>query len=439
MTKQGKFRYLLTWLLFFGIYIGNSLPQSGSIRVPAAIAGLAGIFLLLINLKNVRLQHVNWMLAIATLCLVSLTLRAYTSPAMSSHAIDHLMSWIVLVYSITIGYAAYLELTQWSRHRIELMFKILIWMLLVGAALEVFVPTFKDLSDAFRTTVFESGLYEADFRDAAYYGGIRPKLFTSEPSHLAKYFVLFTLAWLFITDQKQKYLWFFSYVMVGLFLIRSPIALIAPVVGLVHLFISQERITTAQKVVLLLCLCILIVPGMFLFAKMALIPRFDLAMSGQDASFILRLLAPFQVMLVVISDYPVLGLGFGAKEVGFKYMSEAVASLIHSSRQEVHFIGLGHNFILLSLMQFGVAGFVVFVFLLWRMLAIFAQRELFLVTITIVGFMNSTGSPNSFRIWVFLFVLCAIMYVRSRSTREEGFGAPQPTQKSPVLDSTCSC
>ena len=416
----GTIHYFLTWMLFLGIYIANSVPREGSLKVPAAVGGMAAIILLLMNFRKMRLSHLIWILSIVTLCLISLTLRAYTWPELSiqRHVTQHIASLVVLVYAIVISYAAYLELMQWDRDRIARMFKILTLVLLVGAALEVFVPPFKALSDSFRHIVFAHGVYENDTRDLLLYGAVRPKLFTSEPSHLAKYFVLFTVAWFLITTKKQKYLWFFAYVIIGTFLIRSPIVLIAPIIGLASL-LARKEMNNHQKIVLLIVLFALLTPMALLSAETLLIPRLERISAGTDTSFIVRFLAPLQVMASVLRDHPILGLGFGAKELGLDYTNEAL-TLLSNADYDVEYKGLGHNFLFTSVIQFGLVGFPIFVLLLWRMLKIFAREELFLVTITMFGFMQAMGNPNSFRIWFFLFVLCAVVNVRSRSSYVEG-------------------
>ena len=106
--------YLLTWLLFLGVYVGNFLPKAGPLRIPVAIGGLAAVILFFLNFNKIRFQHLLWILALTALCLVSITLRAYTLPEMSihGHLIRQVMSWGVLVYAIFIGYSAYLELTH---------------------------------------------------------------------------------------------------------------------------------------------------------------------------------------------------------------------------------------------------------------------------------------------------------------------------------------
>ena len=165
----GRMHYLLFWLLIIGLYVYNAIPKEGSFQIPAAIGGLAGIILLLLNFSQIRFQHIIWILTIITLCLFSITLRVYTLPETSIQydVMTRVGSLVVFVYSVTIGYAAYLELTQWNRDRITRMFKILILALLVGAALEVFVPPFKTLSDSFRFAVFAEGVYANDFRCVA--------------------------------------------------------------------------------------------------------------------------------------------------------------------------------------------------------------------------------------------------------------------------------
>lgn len=407
-------RYYLTWLLILGVYVANSIPKEGGLKAPAGIGGMAAIALLLLNMNKMRIKHLVWIIAIAAMALVSLTLRAYTWPEVSlhHHLTGHLASWVVFIYGIVIGYSAYLELTQWGRAELEKLLKILIWAILIGVALEVFVPPFKAFSDTVRHTIFAANLYEGDVRDLYLYGAVRPKLFTSEPSHLAKYFALFTVGWLLITRHRHKYIWFFGFVVVGMFLIRSPIVLIAPIIAFANLFITTEM-SNQRKILLLFGVLAVLLPLVLLSAETILVPRLERISAGKDTSFIVRFLAPYVVMAEVIRDHPVLGLGFGAKEIGLDYTREAALGL-SSAAHDVQIRGIGHNFLFTSVIQFGLAGFPVFIFLLWRMIVIFGRDEFFMITMTMVGFMQAMGNPNSFRIWFFMFMLCAIVCARQR-------------------------
>jgi len=412
-------RYYLTWLLFIGVYVGVAFPEGGAFKIPVAVGGLAGILLLCLNYDRVRIQHLYWILAMLTFCLISIVLRAYTLPEMSiqKHLTNHVLSWAVLAYAIFIGYMAYLEMVEWDRNQVARMFHVLVVILLVGTALEVFVPPFKELSDVFRESVFERGVYDADLRDVVVYGGIRPKLFTKEPSHLATYFTLFTVAWLFATNNKNKYLLFFCYVFIGLFLIRSPVILMAPVFGLAQFLVRSEEGSPHRKIVFLVFLLLIFTPLTLLFMDVALGERINRIAEGRDVSFIIRFLAPWRVMLNVLDDYPILGLGFGAKEIGFKYMEEAMSALV--SKRNYGFPDLlGHNFMFLGFVNFGLIGFAIFLTIFWRMIAVFAVRDLPLVLIAMVGFMQSMGSPNSVRFWFIFFILCTIAYISSPQAAE---------------------
>ena len=406
-------RTALVCLLILGIFIDISIPPGSRARVPFSIAGLAGIILLMLNFQKIRLEHFLWILSLVALCLISFFLRALTLSELSSSAflMNRTMSWFVLAYGIVVGYSGYLELIQWDRKKIGRMLHIFLLTILIGAALENFTP-FKAISDSFRLAFYERGVYEADLRDIALYGGVRPKFFTKEPSHLAQFLVLFSIAWLLIAEEKQKHIFFFIYVSLGFLLIRSPVVFMAPVVGFVSIILSREHGYIYRHILPLVVFILLLTPVLGIIAEETIAPRLDLIASGRDASFIARFLAPLHVMWNVIADYPLLGLGFGGKEFGLRYMAQVTAEVSGKS-VTIATHHLGHNYILSSIIEFGLIGFPIFLFLYWRAFVVFARRDFLIPIVALVGFMQSFGSVNSIRLWVFLFVICAVTYVRT--------------------------
>jgi hypothetical protein len=88
------------------------------------------------------------------------------------------------------------------------------------------------LSDAFRHSVFDPrGIYDAERRDLAFAGMVRPKLFTEEPSFLALSFVLAAYMWFMISERRARVFGLFALLGAGLFLIRSPVVILGVAAG----------------------------------------------------------------------------------------------------------------------------------------------------------------------------------------------------------------
>jgi len=197
--------------------------------------------------------------------------------------------------------------------------------ILIGCALEN-SGVFRDASDSFRAWAFDSGVYKADLRDQEFYGRIRPKLFTSEPSAVAFMFSLFAFAWYALSDMKLKLIGFLTLIAAGYFVMRGPTLLLClalvPVnelllgarqgpAGNSHLSIGRVA-TTVVLTVVLIGIAVPVVHTLYA-------TRLEAITSGQDPSFFSRIIAPPLVAFEVISAYPAAGAGL----TGWEFIEDA--------------------------------------------------------------------------------------------------------------------
>ncbi len=217
----------LVFLYLVGIYTHVTVFVAPGVPWPAAAAGLAGTLLFIKNASRIQIRHVA---PIFLLVLIGLFSILFAPDSMSLLG-ERAQSLLLLTYSLVVGYGLYLELVQWRRGKVARLFFVVSTLILIGCALENFTA-FGVISDSFRRAVFpEEFLYVANVRDQTLFGMVRPKLFTAEPSFVAIFFVLSITVWLVLSASPIRFVWYFLFLAMGLFLIRSPVLLIGAVTG----------------------------------------------------------------------------------------------------------------------------------------------------------------------------------------------------------------
>jgi hypothetical protein len=303
---------ILIFIYLFGIHSRFTFYLSDSLYIPYFFSGLSGLILLIKNIKKVTYFRIK---PIAILLFIS-AISIFLSPDSSVFLIERFKAFIYFAYSLTIAYAIYLELSQWDcRHIIFLFFGAMITILL-GCSLENYT-SFKMISDQFRFFAYPH-YYTSEIRDILLHGGIRPKLFTAEPSHLASSYILFSISWLIISTNRYKFIIFLVLFVILLFLIRSPIMFIGLFSAFIIYFyfnLSNIKkffdITKPLKYIFLILILIII---LYSTLTTALSGRLDFIVKGEDESILLRLVTPIFIAYETIVQYPFFGAGIGGKE-----------------------------------------------------------------------------------------------------------------------------
>ena len=201
--------YLISAYTYVTVFVTPSVPWV------TPVAGIIGIFLLAKNFSQIRTGHIWSMLLFVFVAFLSMVF----APEPISMLEERAKSLMLLTYSISMAYGAYLELIQWRRGTAARVFLVASVLILVGCFLEIYTPL-KDISDSFRQFAFlERRVYVADVRDIRLFGVVRPKLFTSEPSHVAKFFLLSITIWLILEKSRSRFLVFFVLLSAGMMLI----------------------------------------------------------------------------------------------------------------------------------------------------------------------------------------------------------------------------
>ncbi len=318
------------------------------------------------HLGQVRAGDLVFTTAIMAITLASLLLNPafYEDTELQRFSADYATSYLVFLVSLpmAIGVMAGLRLlVPESLASAALAAAVLI---LTGVAAEHFAGL-SAVSEPVRAALFANEIiYAEDFRDQLIYGAVRAKLFTSEPSHVAKAFVLALMAWYAVSTGFCRIPVLYGLLAAGVLLVKSPgIMMVLPAIWACDL--CRRRGSGGLGLFVLGGVLAAIAAAL---AGQALFPdRFAHITSGRDSSFIIRASLPWEILAQVWAKHPMFGLGFGAKESGIPYAISAGGAL---SRDLNFLLGtnapLGNNDLFIGMIQLGLVGSVLFAAaLLW--------------------------------------------------------------------------
>lgn len=306
------FSNILVIIFLFGIHSRFTLYLSSSLYIPYFFSGLSGILLLIKNLKKIRPVHIKPIVYLLFIAAISIII----SPEPTVFLIERFKAFIYLAYSLTIAYAIYLELSQWNLRHIICLFFCAMTTIFLGCALENYT-SIKNISDHFRTIAYPF-YYTSEIRDMVLHGGIRPKLFTAEPSHLASSYILVSITWLIISENRFKFFIYLVLFSIIVFLIRSPIMFIglfsAFIIYLHSNIIKKNKFLDPSKPLKSISILLIIIVIFYSTLATALYGRLEMVVKGQDESILLRLVTPIFIAYETIVQYPFFGAGIGGKE-----------------------------------------------------------------------------------------------------------------------------
>jgi len=343
-----------------GYYLYADLPLGGSLRLPAAGAVIGGLGLLAWHLGRLRYGDLWFAGAVTAITLASLVLNPafYEDPALRRYAVDYATSYLVFLASLpmALGVVAGLRLLPASAiARGGLVTAIAI---LAGVLAERY-GGLDALSDRVRASLFPPELiYAENLRDQLMYGAVRPKLFTSEPSHVAKAYVLALLVWYVAAAKRWRIPALYAFVAAGVILIKSPgVLVVLPAIWIADCC----KLRRSRWLVTLLVGGVFLSPVAWLAAEWAFSDRLAHIASGRDGSFIIRIALPWEVLGQVWAEHPLFGLGFGAKESGIPYAIAAAHTMALDAGLLLQTTApLGNNGLLIGLIQLGVLGSLLF-------------------------------------------------------------------------------
>ncbi len=300
------FDVLLICLFMIGIYTNFTIQISAKVPFPSIPSGLAGLVLLWRRRDRLSPGAFGGLLGLLALYLASI---------FCASNFDYLSrrtnGLIQLSYSLLIGYALFLTVTQGTRAQISAIFLTFAVVILTGCFLEDYAGL-RPISDAVRGVLYSHGIYENDIRDMLLYRRIRPKFFASEPASVTFCYSLFTFVWFIVSRWRLKLVIYIALVGLGLFAMPGPILLLMLVLIVPYMMFMtgrrNGRLDAAH--VLKVGIAAIFFLAAFVFLMQALFPeRLEQAVSGNDPSFFYRVRGPAIAAREILKDYPFAGAG----------------------------------------------------------------------------------------------------------------------------------
>jgi len=297
----------LICLFLLGLYTNYTVQISAKVPFPSAPAGIAGLILLWRRRDQIQPKAFAWFIGVVVLYLFSILCAPNIMflPRRTNGLIQ-------LTYSITIGYALFITVTQGTRRQIGRLFLGFALVIVIGCLLEGHAG-FRPVSDAVRNIIYKQGIYENDLRDTLFYGRVRPKFFASEPASVTFCFALFTFLWMVISTWRWKLVAYVGLVGVGLYAMPGPTLLLMLVLILPYMLFLTSRGPSGRldfgRLLLVASVAAIFLVAFIVLAQSLFPARLNEVMSGNDPSFFYRVQGPALAGLDAISRYPFAGNG----------------------------------------------------------------------------------------------------------------------------------
>jgi hypothetical protein len=296
----------LICLFLLGLYTNYTIQISAKVPFPSMPSGVAGLLLLWRRRDLIRPAHLAGLVGVLALYLISILCATNVEylPRRTNGLIQ-------LTYSITIGYALFLTVTQGTRQQIARLFLGFSLVILIGCLLEVYAGL-RPVSDAVRNVLYSKGIYENDLRDVLFYGRVRPKFFASEPASVTFCYTLFTFIWMVVSPWRWKLPVYVGLIALGLFAMPGPTLLLMLLLVLPYmLFLASRRRGRLDSARFMVVACVaLLFLGAFVVLAQSLFPvRLEEITSGNDPSFFYRVRGPALAGLQTMAHYPFAGAG----------------------------------------------------------------------------------------------------------------------------------
>ncbi len=404
-------------LFLVGIYLNLSINLAQGVPVPTAIAGPAGLALLLKNAGRIETRHL-----VALLTVILLFLASILCAADYRFLFERFKGFVQLSYSLMIGYGVFITILKYDRDRIARIFLSFCVLIVIGCALENYAGL-RPVSDAFRKAVFETGVYRSDIRDQALYGMIRPKLFTSEPSAVTFSFTLYAFAWLVLSTWRLKLFGYLGLLAAGFVLMRGPTLLLGFLLAVPYeIFLAARKDFGGGYDIRRLCIT-LVAAALLLVAFYAVgttfyAERIDNIERGSDPSFYSRVVGPALVAAEVVRDHPIAGAGITGEEFIEHIVLQVYATSPDLPTQWSYnrVSEVLTNYFWLHWLYLGMIwGLVMLAALAWYMRVLGAPSLAFCgIVWAIVG--QASGAYVAPRVWLVLYLSCAVAVLHQRQS-----------------------
>ncbi|EKE74335.1 hypothetical protein [Celeribacter baekdonensis] len=297
--------------------------------------------------------------------------------------------------------------------------KLLIWLILVGLFLERVGPL-KPVSDFVRGLLYSSELvYGNDLRDMTNYGFIRPKLFASEPSHVAKFFgMLLVVAVTTSTENFNKSLiliWSVAFV------VLEPSVTAAPGIAVtVSLLVFQRQRLRTNGLLLKTVAVSGIGAGLFVVA-LQMITRLGFDGTPIEASAYIRIVEPAFMAVKSLAERPFLGFGVGVEEDIFHLINQirGSATPLFVLTEKSHSVLAGNVFFSMF-WQYGIVGTVLIWFFILKLVSMVSKAHFLFVILFIIIHSFSVADIHTPFFWgYFVMVLAGFWHLKHTQSLQQ--------------------
>lgn len=390
-------------LCLAGIYT-NFAVHVGGYWVPGVLV-IAGTFFLVPQFlaRDTRnLFWLGWLFLFLTFSLVA--------GGSGAEMFDYrLTSWLQIVAALGCAHIIFCTM-QFPEVVRKTLF---VWMvfIVVGIILESTFPAIRGLSDSFRQTIFEGRfVYASDVRDLRLYGFVRPKLFTQEPSHVAKAFVIIAVGWYLLASRKRT-IYLLAFTAVAVLFLGSPFVLLA-----LPLAWFLDRMASGRPITGMVALALPVLGILSIVLAQVFSTRLASILGGGDSSFIIRFQAPYEVALRSIEQYPIFGVGIGAKEALSDQIANVYLPFFDSSWLYENYSSVLGNAFANSFIYFGLAGAALFYYLVTKWASGFAVKSLVTMPVILLLF-QLDGAIESVRMWGYIALVLG-SYALAKKSRD---------------------
>lgn len=398
--------YWLIVLYLLGIYTSVHLYSGERLLVPVFVAGIAAFLLLIKNYKRIRVGHVKAISLIVAIVWLSVLFKG-----VDAFFIERVKGGIQITYSILLAYGFFLEVSRWKKEQAAKLFYYACLLIIIGCALENYTP-FKSLSDNFRYAVFHSGIYEALDRDIAFFGGERPKLFTSEPSHVSKFLLFSITLWLALSLKNRKF--YIKAILVSLaaaFVTGSPsLVLLVPISLIIAVLLEGNGLShflkrmTIRKFLLYFVFMLLMLGTLTVAVTTVLSGRITAMIEG-EGSTIVRIVAPPLITFDVLKEYPMWGAGITGKEmvadkVFYRLTNDFGLTYITDIEQATNMVT---NAFWLHWIYLGLFGGILMIWAIYRLMKVFGVRHYLYCFLLFAIFGQTMGGYVGLKVWTIIF------------------------------------
>jgi len=311
-----KFRLSNLYSLYFificaAAYTNLGISLGGR-YISGAYLFILSIIFLSLDAGNFRIGNKNNRAAIA-FCIIGVWAIGIMFDPSFNDNLDQVQSLVLMFSSLFLVIAIFTIFEKVGADALRKRLHFLVLLVIFGCILEVYTPF---NTDSARSMLYgDSFLYASDDRDFQIAGKLRPKLFTQEPSHIAKFLAFSICSLGFLTNGRYAYI-------IGLFLVSayltgSPTIIFGLFTYALGIHFINFRESSFQMGLSFLVVVLFIFSYLNLPFIAGLLPfeRAQMIASGQDASAILRNLGPAEISIRAMIEYPLFGAGIGAKEL----------------------------------------------------------------------------------------------------------------------------